>query len=79
MSQALAPFSQRAGVASSLLGISHVSFSAAYIWLMGALGINALNILIFILVLGSIASCALLLLERIQTTNRHYEESSQPS
>ncbi|WP_261905097.1 MFS transporter [Vibrio fortis] len=79
MSQALAPFSQRAGVASSLLGISHVSFSAAYIWLMGALGINALNILIFILVLGSITSCGLLLLERVQTTNRHYEESSQPS
>ena len=79
MSQALAPFSQRAGVASSLLGISHVSFSAAYIWLMGVLGINALNILIFILVLGSIASCALLLLERVQTTNRHYEERSQPS
>lgn len=74
MSQALAPFSKRAGVASSLLCISHVTSSAAYIWLMGILNVSALNILIFILIVGSIISVILLLLERSETTHSNYEK-----
>lgn len=34
MSQALSPFSQRAGLASSILGISQLSFASLYIWIM---------------------------------------------
>ncbi|MGS0825092.1 MdtL family multidrug efflux MFS transporter [Shewanella sp. 0m-8] len=74
MSQALAPFSKRAGVASSLLCISHVTSSAAYIWLMGVMNVSALNILIFILVAGSIISIVLLLLEQAKTTHSNYEK-----
>lgn len=60
MSQALAPFSQRAGVASSLLCISQVTTSAAYIWLMGIMNVDPLNILIFTLVVSSSISIYLL-------------------
>ncbi|WP_311747394.1 MFS transporter [Proteus columbae] len=49
MSQALSPFSQRAGLASSILGISQLSFASLYIWTMGWLGISALNMLMVIL------------------------------
>ena len=38
MSQALSPYSLRAGVASSILGIAQVCASAFYIWLMGLMG-----------------------------------------
>ncbi|WP_375749110.1 MFS transporter [Vibrio sp. HN007] len=62
MAQALSPFSQRAGMASSLLGVSQVCCSALYIWLMGMLGFDALTILVQILVIGSIVSFALILL-----------------
>ncbi|MBQ4889284.1 multidrug transporter subunit MdtL [Shewanella sp. UCD-FRSSP16_17] len=79
MSQALAPFSKRAAVASSLLCVSHVTFSAAYIWLMGMLNVSALNILIFILILGSSISMFLLLLEKANTTATHNEKSSVSS
>ncbi|HHF3137576.1 TPA: MFS transporter [Vibrio alginolyticus] len=75
MSQALAPFSKRAGVASSLLCISHVSSSAAYIWVMGVMNVSALNILIFILLAGGIISVVLLLLEQAKTTHSNYEKS----
>lgn len=53
MSQALSPFSQRAGLASSILGISQLSFASLYIWIMGWMGISAINMLMVIL----FASC----------------------
>lgn len=53
MSQALSPFSQRAGLASSILGISQLSFASLYIWTMGWLGISAINMLIVILFASS--------------------------
>ncbi|WED25359.1 MFS transporter [Vibrio sp. DW001] len=74
MSQALAPYRQRAGVASSILCISHVTFSAIYIWLMGVLNVSALNILTLILMVGSIISVVLLLLERAKTTDPNHEK-----
>ncbi|MGF1735331.1 MFS transporter [Photobacterium satsumensis] len=61
MSQALSPFSLRAGMASSILGIAQVCSSAFYIWLMGLLGVSALNMLIIILALGGVISAALIL------------------
>lgn len=68
MSQALSPFSQRAGVASSLLGIAQVCGSGVYIWLMGMLGVSALAMLIIILAIGGLISLALILL--INPANR---------
>ncbi|MBE7214520.1 MFS transporter [Shewanella benthica] len=61
MSQALSPFSRRAGMASSVLGISQIACSAAYITLMGWLGMSALNMLIFLLLLAGVSSIILLL------------------
>ncbi|MGR5395160.1 MdtL family multidrug efflux MFS transporter [Vibrio alginolyticus] len=74
MSQALSPFSQQAGVASSLLGIAQVCSSAFYIWFMGFIGVTALNMLVFILVLGSVISLALILLIPKPVHDTHYEE-----
>ncbi|MGL4726270.1 MAG: MFS transporter [Scandinavium sp.] len=54
MSQALSPFSQRAGVASSVLGIAQVCGSSLYIWLAAVSGVSALNMLI-----GSLISCSM--------------------
>lgn len=61
MSQALSPYAQRAAMASSLLCIAQVSFSAGYIGLMGQLGFSALTILVGILVVGCVISMSLLL------------------
>ena len=61
MSQALSPYSRRAGMASSVLGISQIACSAAYITLMGWLSMSALNMLIFLLLLASVSSIILLL------------------
>lgn len=76
MSQALSPFSKRAGVASSLLGISQVCSSAFYIWLAGIWGISALNMLIIILAAGSLISFALILWIPKPTPLHRYEEIS---
>lgn len=62
MSQALSPFSLHAGMASSILGIAQVCASAFYIWLMGLMGVSALNMLVIILALGGVISAALILL-----------------
>lgn len=62
MSQALSPFSQRTGVASSLLGLAQVCSSGLYIWLMALLGVSPLNMLLIILLLGSLISFSLILL-----------------
>ncbi|MGL5698004.1 MAG: MFS transporter [Kluyvera sp.] len=61
MSQALGPFSLRAGVASSALGIAQVCGSSLWIWLAAILGLNALNMLIGILIGCSIV-CILLII-----------------
>jgi len=79
MSQALSPYSVRAGMASSLLGITQVSFSALYIWLMGAAGINALNMLLTTLIIGSITSLALILLIPKPSHGQKYEKITSPA
>jgi DHA1 family multidrug resistance protein-like MFS transporter len=60
MSQALSPYSYRAGVASSMLGVAQICSSALYIWLLGLLGISALNMLILILLMGGVISAVLI-------------------
>ena len=62
MSQALSPFSLRAGMASSLLGIMQVCSSALFIWFMGVIGVSALNMLAIVLAFGGIICVALILL-----------------
>lgn len=76
MSQALGPFSLRAGVASSVLGIAQVCGSSLWIWLAAILGLNALNMLIGILIGCSILCIVLLLAIR---PIAHYEEAPQQS
>jgi DHA1 family multidrug resistance protein-like MFS transporter len=61
MSQALSPYRYRAGVASSMLGVAQICSSALYIWLLGLLGISALNMLILILLMGGVISAVLIL------------------
>ncbi|GAL16545.1 putative transport protein [Vibrio maritimus] len=75
MSQALSPYSRRAGVASSILGVSQVCTSAFYIWLMGILGVSALYVLIAILALTSIVCLALISWIPKSTSSPQYEES----
>ncbi|MGI2224592.1 MFS transporter [Shewanella frigidimarina] len=60
MSQALSPYRYRAGVASSMLGVAQICSSALYIWLLGLLGISALNMLILILLMGGVISAVLI-------------------
>lgn len=61
MSQALKPFKQNAGLASSVLAICQIAFSAGYIWTMGMLGVSAVNMLIILLVFSSIANAIILI------------------
>ena len=61
MSQALGPFSLRAGVASSSLGIAQVCGSSLWIWLAAVVGIGAWNMLIGILIACSIVSLLLIM------------------
>lgn len=61
MSQALGPFSQRAGVASSTLGIAQVCGSSLWIWLTAMAGISSLNMLTGVLIGCSIVSLTLLM------------------
>ncbi|USD62943.1 MFS transporter [Vibrio sp. SCSIO 43140] len=75
MSQALSPYSRRAGVASSILGVSQVCTSAFYIWLLGILGVSALYVLIAILALTSIVCLALISWTPKSTSSPQYEES----
>jgi DHA1 family multidrug resistance protein-like MFS transporter len=79
MSQALSPYSARAGMASSLLGIAQVSCSASYIWLMGALGVNALSMLLTTLIIGSVISFALILLIPKHSHGQQYEKNTSPA
>ncbi|MCC7583506.1 MdtL family multidrug efflux MFS transporter [Serratia sp. Lou2A] len=61
MSQALKQFKQNAGLASSVLAICQIAFSAGYIWTMGMLGVSAVNMLIILLVFSSIANAIILI------------------
>jgi len=63
-SQALKPFDTRAGLASSVLGISQITLSAFYIWFMGWLGVSALNMLTILLFVTCIGNLAALLFPR---------------
>ena len=76
MSQALGPFSLRAGVASSVLGIAQVCGSSLWIWLAAVIGLNALNMLIGVLIGCSILCITLLMV--IQPA-AHYEEAPSAS
>ena len=79
MSQALSGYSQRAGVASSILGVSQVCTSALFIWLMGVIGLSALNMLVFILAAGGVISIALILWVGPSQVKSDYEEDTSPS
>ncbi|MGI9877669.1 MFS transporter [Vibrio chagasii] len=79
MSQALSGYSQRAGVASSILGVSQVCTSALFIWLMGVIGLSALNMLVFILAVGGVISIALILWVGPSQVKSDYEEATSPS
>ena len=79
MSQALGPFSLRAGVASSVLGIAQVCGSSLWIWLAAILGINALNMLFAILIVCSIVSLSLIMLVTLKSPVPNYEEIHQQS
>lgn len=70
MSQALSAFSQRAGVASSVLAISQLSFASLYIWIMGWVGIPSLNMLFIILLATAIMGSILLKYPVSQTQNK---------
>ena len=76
MSQALGPFTLRAGVASSVLGIAQVCGSSLWIWLAAIMGLNALNMLIGVLIGCSMLCILLLLLIRPAA---HHEEAPQQS
>lgn len=60
MSQALSPFARRAGIASSVLAISQLSFASFYIWLMGWVGVQSVNMLFIILLATGIIGITLL-------------------
>ncbi len=79
MSQALSCYSQRAGVASSILGVSQVCTSALFIWLMGVIGFSALNMLVLILAAGGVISIALILWVGPSQVKSDYEEATSPS
>lgn len=79
MSQALSCYSQRAGVASSILGVSQVCTSALFIWLMGVIGLSSLNMLVFILAAGGVISIALILWVGPSQVKSDYEEATSPS
>ena len=60
MSQALSPFAKRAGIASSVLAISQLSFASLYIWLMGWTRVQSVNMLFIILLATGIIGITLL-------------------
>ncbi|ENM5814206.1 MFS transporter [Vibrio mimicus] len=79
MSQALSQFSRKAGLASSMLGIAQVSWSALYIWLMATLGVSAVMMLMIALVASSVIGLSLILLFPHQNVSEPHEEISCPT
>lgn len=75
MSQALGPFTLRAGVASSVLGIAQVCGSSLWIWLAAIIGLSAMNMLIGILIACSIVSLVLLLVVTPPRVAQYDEEA----
>lgn len=75
MSQALGPFTLRAGVASSVLGIAQVCGSSLWIWLAAIVGLSAMNMLIGILIACSIVSIVLIMVASPARTAQRYEET----
>jgi DHA1 family multidrug resistance protein-like MFS transporter len=75
MSQALGPFTLRAGVASSALGIAQVCGSSLWIWLAAIIGLSAMNMLIGILIACSIVSIVLILVVLPARVTQHNEET----
>ncbi|WP_323085744.1 MdtL family multidrug efflux MFS transporter [Providencia alcalifaciens] len=65
MSQALSPFAQKAGIASSVLAISQLSCASAYIWVMGVMGVPSISMLLIILLAAGMIGMVLL---RMPTT-----------
>lgn len=74
MSQALAPFTLRAGVASSVLGIAQVCGSSLYIWLAAISGMSALNMLIGILISCSMVCILLITLVSVRADRSDHEK-----
>ncbi|MDX4946925.1 MdtL family multidrug efflux MFS transporter [Providencia manganoxydans] len=60
MSQALSPYARKAGIASSILAISQLSFASLYIWIMGWVGIASVQMLFIILLAAAIIGMVLL-------------------
>lgn len=79
MSQALGPFTRRAGVASSVLGIAQVCGSSLYIWLAAISGISALNMLIGILISCSMVCILLITLVSVQSGASAHEKIHRQS
>ncbi|HCE3032841.1 TPA: MFS transporter [Vibrio parahaemolyticus] len=79
MSQALSQFSRKAGLASSMLGIGQVSWSALYIWLMATLGVSAVMMLIIALVASGAIGLSIILLFPNHNVSEPHEEISCPT
>lgn len=79
MSQALSLFSRKAGLASSMLGIAQVSWSALYIWLMALLEVSPVMMLLIALVASSVIGLSLILLFPHQNVSEAHEEISCPT
>ncbi|EJG0780636.1 MFS transporter [Vibrio parahaemolyticus] len=79
MSQALSQFSRKAGLASSMLGIGQVSWSALYIWLMATLGVSAVMMLIITLVASGVIGLSIILLFPNHNVSEPHEEISCPT
>ncbi|MCG0024239.1 MFS transporter [Vibrio parahaemolyticus] len=79
MSQALSQFSHKAGLASSMLGIGQVSWSALYIWLMATLGMSAVMMLIIALVASGVIGLSIILLFPNHNVSEPHEEISCPT
>ncbi|HFD4275118.1 TPA: MFS transporter [Vibrio parahaemolyticus] len=79
MSQALSQFSRKAGLASSMLGIGQVSWSALYIWLMATLGVSAVMMLIIALVASGVIGLNIILLFPNHNVSEPHEEISCPT
>ncbi|TOK61409.1 multidrug transporter subunit MdtL [Vibrio parahaemolyticus] len=79
MSQALSQFSHKAGLASSMLGIGQVSWSALYIWLVATLGMSAVMMLVIALVASGVIGLSIILLFPNHNVSEPHEEISCPT
>ncbi|MGL5951607.1 MAG: MdtL family multidrug efflux MFS transporter [Providencia rustigianii] len=70
MSQALSPFARKAGIASSILAISQLSFASVYIWVMGAIGTPSISMLLIILLAAGVIGMALLRMPTAQASQK---------